>query len=76
MLWYIYTDICKYIHTSIIKNNEKVVLHYVKLVPTIISKQILKKVDQHTGGRWLIHSTKHGKDNKLQSSKVFFFWEN
>ena len=26
-----------------------------------------KKVDQHTGGKWLIHGTKHHKDNRLQS---------
>ena len=23
----------------------------------------LQKVNQHTGGKWLIHSTKHHKDN-------------
>ena len=27
----------------------------------------LKKVDQHTGGKWLIHGTKRHKDNRLQS---------
>ena len=26
-----------------------------------------QKVDQHTGGKWLIHDTKRHKDNKLQS---------
>ena len=26
-----------------------------------------KKVDQHTGGKWLIYGTKHWKDNQLQS---------
>ena len=26
-----------------------------------------KKVDQHTGGKWLIHGTKRHKDNRLQS---------
>ena len=25
------------------------------------------KVDKHTGGKWLIHSIKHHKDNQLQS---------
>ena len=25
-----------------------------------------QKVDQHTGGNWLIHGTKHHKDNQLQ----------
>ena len=26
-----------------------------------------QKMDQHTGGKWLIHGTKCRKDNKLQS---------
>ena len=26
-----------------------------------------QKVDQHTGGKWLIHGTKRHKDNQLQS---------
>ena len=26
-----------------------------------------QKVDQHTGRKWLIHDTKHRKDNQLQS---------
>ena len=26
-----------------------------------------QKVDQHTGGKWLIHDTKCRKDNQLQS---------
>ena len=26
-----------------------------------------QKVDQHTGGKWLIHGTKRRKDNQLQS---------
>ena len=25
----------------------------------------LKKLDQHTGSKWLIHGTKHNKDNEL-----------
>ena len=29
-----------------------------------------QKVDQHTGGKWLIHSTKHCKDNQLQSLEL------
>ena len=28
-----------------------------------------QKVDQHTGGKWLIHGTKRRKDNQLQRSK-------
>ena len=29
-----------------------------------------QKVDQHTGGTWLIHGTKHYKDNQLQSLEL------
>ena len=29
-----------------------------------------QKVDQHTGGKWLIHGTKRRKDNQLQSLEV------
>ena len=28
-----------------------------------------QKVDHHTGGEWLIHSTKHRKGNQLHSLK-------
>ena len=28
------------------------------------------KVDQHTGGKWLIYDTKHSKDNQLQSLEL------
>ena len=48
--------------------------------PTIISKSNLQtyyhfkldlqKVDQHTGGKWLIHGTKRHKDNQLQSLEL------
>ena len=26
-----------------------------------------QKMDQYTGGKWLIHDTKHHRDNQLQS---------
>ena len=29
-----------------------------------------QKVDQHTEGQWLIHDTKHQKDNQIQSLKL------
>ena len=29
-----------------------------------------QKVDQHTGGNWLIHDAKRRKDNQLQSLKL------
>ena len=28
------------------------------------------KVEQHTGGKWLIHGTKRRKDNQLQSLEL------
>ena len=28
------------------------------------------KVDQHTGGKWLIHGTKQCKENQLQSLEL------
>ena len=29
-----------------------------------------QEVDQHTGGRWLIHGAKRSKDNQLQSLEL------
>ena len=29
-----------------------------------------QKVDQHTGGKWLIYGIKHRKDNQLQSLEL------
>ena len=29
-----------------------------------------QNVDQHTGGKWLIHGTKRRKDNQLQSHEL------
>ena len=29
-----------------------------------------QKVDQHTGGKWLIYGTKHHKNNQLQSLEL------
>ena len=37
-----------------------------------------QKVDQHTGGKWLIHGAKHRKDNQLQSlelpCRIYMAW--
>ena len=38
----------------------------------IIILNQFKKVDQHTGGKWLIHGTKLHKDNQLQSLELPF----
>ena len=29
-----------------------------------------QNVDQHIGGKWLIHGTKHRKDNQLESLEL------
>ena len=44
--------------------------HCVKFTYPLSFQTRIPKVDQHTGGKWLIHGTKHRKDNQLQSPKV------
>ena len=39
------------------------IIHYVK--PTAQLLFDFQKVEQHAGGRWLIHDTKRRKDNQL-----------
>ena len=53
-----------------IKNNKKVVFLYVKLTNLLSFYHLkldFKKMDQHTGGKWLIHGTKRRRDNQLQT---------
>ena len=45
----------------------KMCFPYVNLQTTYRSKSDFKKVDQHTGGKWLIRGTKHHKENQFQS---------
>ena len=33
-----------------------------------------RKVDQHAGGKWLIHDTKRRKDNQLVDRNNFILW--
>ena len=40
------------------------------LQPNCCLKFDFQKVDQHAGGKWLIHDTKRSKDNQLQSLKL------
>ena len=40
------------------------------LQPNCCLKIDLQKVDQHAGGKWLIHDAKRRKDNQLQSLKL------
>ena len=49
------------------------IIHYVNmsnLQPNCCLKFDFQKVDQHAGGKWLIHDTKRRKDNQLQSLKL------
>ena len=40
------------------------------LQPNFCWKSDVQKVDQHAGGKWLIHDTKRRKDNQLQRLKL------
>ena len=40
------------------------------LQPNCCLKLDFQKVDQHAGGKWLIHYTKRHKDNQLHSLKL------
>ena len=44
--------------------------HCVKFTYPLSFQTRIPKVDQHTGGKWLIHGTKHRKDNQLQSLEL------
>ena len=46
---------------------KRCVFGYCKLKTQLSFKTNFQKVDQHTGGKRLIHGTKTHKDNQLQS---------
>ena len=46
--------------------------HCVKFTYPLSFQTRIPKVDQHTGGKWLIHGTKHRKDNQLQSLVLYY----
>ena len=50
--------------------NEYIVSIMSNLQPNCCLKIDFQKVDQHAGGKWLIHDTKRHKDNQLQSLKL------
>ena len=50
--------------------NEDILSSMSKLQPNWCLKIDFQKVDQHAGGKWLIHDTKRRKDNQLQSLKT------
>ena len=52
------------------KNNKKMFSFMSNLQTYYHLKLDFQKVDQNTGGKWLIHGTKHRKDNQLQSLEL------
>ena len=44
------------------------------LQPNRCLKVDFQKVDQHAGGKWLIHNIKRRKGNQLQSLKLSCRW--
>ena len=52
------------------KQSEDVLSIMSNLQPTCYLKFEFQKLDQHAGDKWLIHDTKHRKDNQLQSLKL------
>ena len=66
MIWYIKTYIIAYVKTQKIRY----IIHYVKPTAQLLLKFDFQKVDQHAGGKRLIHDTNRRKDNQLQSLKL------
>ena len=61
----------KQIHMSKYQwNNEDLQSIMSNLQPNCCLKVDFQTVDQHAGGKWLIHDTKCCKDNQLQSLKL------
>ena len=50
--------------------NEDILSSMSNLQPNWCFRIDFQKVDQHAGGKWLIHDTKRRKDNQLQSLKL------
>ena len=68
MIWGIKTCIIAYVK---IKNKIKDILSIMSnLQPNCCLNIDFQKVDQHAGGKWLIHDTKRRKDNQMQSLKL------
>ena len=53
-----------------LKNNKKLLTLMPNLQTYYHFKLDFQKVDQHTGGKWLIHGTKCRKDNKMHSLEL------
>ena len=67
MTWCIKTYIIAYVK---IQNNEDIPSSMSNLEPNWCLKIDFQKLDQHAGGKWLIHHTKRRKDYQLQSLKL------
>ena len=69
MIWCIKTYIIAYVKTH---KKIRFIIHCVKSTAQLFFflKIDFQKVDQHAGGKWLIHDTKRCKDNQLQSLKL------
>ena len=68
MIWCIKTYAIAYV--KIQKKNEDILSIMSNLQPNCCLKVNFQKVDQHAGGKWLIHDTKGRKDNQLHSLKL------
>ena len=66
----LYQDIYDIIAYVKIQHNEDILSSMSNLQPKWCLKIDFQKVDQHAGGKWLIHDTKRRKDNQLQRLKV------
>ena len=38
---------------------------------TVLSTRFFQNVDQHTGGKWFIHSTNHREEDQLESLEMY-----
>ena len=57
------------------KKQQKIVFPLCQIYKTYYHFKLdFQKVDQHTGGKWLIHGTKRRKDNQLQSLESYILW--
>ena len=63
-----FQDIYNYICQN--TKNEDILSNMSNQQPNWCLKIDVQKVDQHAGGKWLIHDTKRRKDNQLQSRKL------
>ena len=59
------------IYNCICQNTKnKIYYPWCQVYSTTVFLFDFQKMDQHAGGKWLIHDTKRRKDNQLQSLKL------